>query len=134
MKKIIYSKLNARQQETYNFQKVTAIFADYGYTTIKLSDDWMGADFIALNFNGKEFLRVQLKGRVTFERKYLNKDLFICFQDKLNNNWYLYPHDKMLKKILPIIKNSDSWKVHGSYSFPSMSVNLKKILMSYIIE
>jgi hypothetical protein len=134
MKKIIYSKLNARQQETYNFQKVTAIFADYGYTTIKLSDDWMGADFIALNFNGKEFLRVQLKGRVTFERKYLNKDLFICFQDKLDNNWYLYPHDKMLKKILPIIKNSDSWKVHGSYSFPSMSVNLKKILMSYIIE
>lgn len=118
-----------------HFTEFKRIFKEeYGYTTIKLSDDWMGADFIALNFNGKEFLRVQLKGRVTFERKYLNKDLFICFQDKLNNNWYLYPHDKMLKKILPIIKNSDSWKVHGSYSFPSMSVNLKKILMSYIIE
>lgn len=133
MKKIKYEKLNARQQEIYNFQKVTAIFADYGFTTIKLSDDWMGADFIALNFNGKEFLRVQLKGRSTFDRKYLKKDLFICFQDKLNNNWYLYPHDKCLNKILPIIKNSESWNIHGSYSFPVLSVNLKKILSPYII-
>ncbi len=134
MKKISYNKLNARQKEIYNFQKVTAIFADYGYTTIKLSDDWMGADFIALNFNGKEFLRVQLKGRATFERKYLKKDLYICFQDKQNDNWYLYPHDKVLKKILPTIKNSHSWKVAGAYSFPILSVNLKNILSIYILK
>ena len=43
--KIDYSKLNARQQENYNFQKVSGVLADYGYTCIKLSDDWNGADF-----------------------------------------------------------------------------------------
>ena len=49
--KIKYEDLNARQKETYNFQIVSALFADYGYTTIKLSDDWLGADFIAINFS-----------------------------------------------------------------------------------
>jgi hypothetical protein len=39
--RIEYRKLNARQKETYNFQKVSAIFADYGFATIKLNDDFI---------------------------------------------------------------------------------------------
>jgi hypothetical protein len=60
-KKIIYSELNARQKESYNFQKVSAIFADYGFSTIRLSDDWQGADFIAQHIDNQVFLKVQLK-------------------------------------------------------------------------
>ena len=55
-KKILYSKLNARQQENYNYQKASAILADYGFNTLRLSDDWQGADFIAIHINGKDFL------------------------------------------------------------------------------
>ena len=47
LQKITYADLNSRQRENYNFQKVSALFADYGFTTMRLSDDWQGADFIA---------------------------------------------------------------------------------------
>jgi hypothetical protein len=44
---IKYEELNARQQEAFNLQKVSAVLADYGFVTIPLSSDWGGADFIA---------------------------------------------------------------------------------------
>ena len=76
--KIKYKDLNGRQKEIYNFQKVSSVLADYGYTTIKLDDDWMGADFIALHVDGLRYLKVQLKGKLTFDNKYIGKDIFIC--------------------------------------------------------
>ena len=44
---INYAELNSRQKEAYNFQKLAAALADYGFNCIKLSDDWQGADFLA---------------------------------------------------------------------------------------
>ena len=32
---INYNELNARQQESFNFQKVPAVLADFGYFTMK---------------------------------------------------------------------------------------------------
>ena len=77
--KIIYKELSPRQQESYNFQTVSAILAEYGYSTIRLNDDWQGADFIAQHNDG-EFLKVQLKGRLTLSKKYKTKDIYICFR------------------------------------------------------
>lgn len=57
--RVTYDSLNARQQEAYNFQKVSAVLADYGFVTIRLTSDWQGADFIAQHKDG-EFLKVQL--------------------------------------------------------------------------
>ena len=74
-----YKKLNSRQQEAYNFQKVSAVLADYGFVTIRLSSDWRGADFIAQHVDGLTFLKVQLKGRLSFDKKYHGRDLYICF-------------------------------------------------------
>ena len=45
LEKIKYKDLTPRQQEQYNFQKVAAKLADYGFNCIKLTDDWHGADF-----------------------------------------------------------------------------------------
>lgn len=97
-KRINHSKLNARQQESFNFQKVSAALADFGYSTMKLSDDWAGADFIAIHFKNKPILKIQLKGSITFSTKYLYKDLFICFEDKRTSTWYLFPHGKLCEK------------------------------------
>ena len=131
MQKIKYEKLNARQKEIYNFQKVSAIFADFGYTTVKLSDDWLGADFIAISFNSTDYLRVQLKGRLSFYKKYQNKDIFICFNDRANNQWYLYPHDKALKNFSEI---SNYVKEHDGWSSNLLSKDQKEKLKSYIFE
>ena len=45
LQRINYSELNARQKEIYNFQKLAAILADYGFNCIKMSDDWQGRRF-----------------------------------------------------------------------------------------
>ena len=95
LEKVKYSDLNARQKENFNFQKVSAVLADYGFVTLRLSDDWQGADFIALHTSGN-VLRVQLKSRLTFDKKYSDKGLYVAFGD--GDAWYLYPHDELLAK------------------------------------
>lgn len=37
--RVAYSNLNSRQQENYNFQKVAARMADYGFNCMRLADD-----------------------------------------------------------------------------------------------
>jgi len=132
MTRVNYNELNSRQQENYNFQKVSAILADYGFVTMRLTDDWQGADFIAQHINGETFLKVQLKGRLTFEWKYLEKDIYIAFQNK--GVWYLFPHDELLKKVLreTNIANTKSW-ASGGYSFPYLTVKLGELLKPYRI-
>jgi len=66
--KIKYSELNSKAKEMYNFQNVSAKFADYGFTTMWLHNDWQGADFIAVHVDGVTDLKVQLKGRLSFSQ------------------------------------------------------------------
>ena len=131
--RISYAALNARQQENYNFQKISAVLADFGFTTIRLSDDWNGADFLALH-RGGETLKVQLKGRLCFHEKYRGKELWVCFPD--GADWYIYPHDKLLENILDStnVATTSSWKDHGGYSFPGLSAQMKSMLVPYRLE
>jgi len=126
-KRIVYRDLNSRQQEAFNFQKVSAVLADYGFITIRLSSDWGGADFIAQHCDG-EFLKVQLKGRLTFDKKYEGRDLHVCFPD--GDEWFLYPHDTLLREVLNSsnIGTTESWKVNGGYSFPHLSERMRQML------
>jgi hypothetical protein len=126
--RVSYSNLNAKQKENYNFQKVSGILADYGFVTLRLNDDWQGADFIAQHINGELFLKVQLKGRLTIDKKYLGKNLFICFPYR--DEWYLYPHDEVVSLLLETsnIGNTDSWVQFGLYTIPGVS----KVLLPYL--
>jgi hypothetical protein len=130
---IKYADLNSRQKEAYNFQKVSALLAEFGYSTIRLTDDWNGADFIAQNNDGKTFLKVQLKGRLCFYEKYSDKELYLCFRD--GENWYFYPHDELRNKVLDLglMKGSTSWDEKEGYSFPHLSKQLKELLKPYLI-
>lgn len=132
MKKIEYSRLNARQQENFNIQKLSAVLADYGFVTFRLSDDWGGADLIALHISG-EVLRVQLKSRLTFDRKYEGKGLYVAFADA--GAWYLYPHDELLATILAgsTVGLTRSWNESSFYHYPRMSRQLRGVLERYRI-
>ena len=131
---IHYSKLNSRQQETYNFHKVAGILADYGFTSIRLSDDWEGADFIAQHIDGSSFLKVQLKGRLSFNKKYLGKDLWICFIHE--NQVILYPHDLALEKFSGEgrITNTAAWHDGGSYHFPYLGKEVLALIEEFRIR
>ncbi len=107
--------------------------ADYGFVTIKLSDDWQGADFIAQHIDGEKFLKIQLKGRLYFAKKYIGKNLYIAFF--LKENWYLCPHDEVLDLVIALgdFRNTKSWEKGGAYSFPAPSQELYKALENYKI-
>lgn len=132
LKRIKYSELNARQKENFNFQKVSAVLADFGFVTLRLTDDWQGADFIAQHIDGEQFLKVQLKGRLTFDRKYIGKDLCVAFHYK--GEWYLYPHDELLDVVLEntqTMAGTESWDSRGLYSFGTLSELLRQLLEPY---
>ncbi len=121
MQRIEYKNLNSKQKETYNYHKLSAVLADYGYFTMRVSDDWQSADFIAMHCINKSFIKVQLKSRLSFSKKYIKKDLYIAFEDKKNNAYYLYPHDKLLMKICDNKVNNIAWDKNGDYSTPLLS-------------
>lgn len=130
--KIDYKKLNSRQQENYNFQKIAAVLADYGYSCIWLNDDWQGADFIANHINGMDFLKVQLKGRLTINKKYIGKDIYIVFRH--GNDMYMYPHDEvkeLIFKELPRTEARDSWNTGGGFTWRGLSKKLEVLLANY---
>lgn len=133
LKRIEYKNLKARQKENFNYQKVSAILADYGFVTLRLTDDWQGADFIAQHVDGKRFLRVQLKSRLTFRKEYQHKELYIAFGE--GGEWYLYPHDDLLQQVLSrdMMRETNSWKRKGGYSFPRIPKQLHALLEQHRI-
>ncbi|HPD56579.1 MAG TPA: hypothetical protein P5294_01420 [Smithellaceae bacterium] len=129
--KIEYKNLNAKQQEIYNFQKIAAVLADYGFNCIKLSDDWQGADFIAYHKDGNETLKVQLKGRVNIDKKYLGKGLYVAFP--VNGFWYLVEHDMLVEIIGKTTNwlNTPSWIQSNHYHSAAPSRELLEHLSKY---
>lgn len=132
--KIEYKALNAKQQENYNMLKLGAVIADYGFDLIRLNDDWQGADFIANHIDGSTYLKVQLKGRLTIDKKYVEKDLYIAFRN--GEDWYLYPHDELIEKLntYGIALHTSSWTERGHYSWPNLSSRLEELIEPYKLQ
>jgi hypothetical protein len=119
--RVRYDSLNARQKELFNYQKIAATLADFGFNCIKLTDDWQGADFLAYHVSGTTTLKVQLKSRLTIQRKYCDKGIWMAFPHK--SVWYLIEHDRLVDKIREHTDwlASTSWKEGKGYS--SVSIN-----------
>jgi len=128
--KIEYSELNSKAKEMYNFQKVSAKLADYGFTTMWLSNDWQGADFIGVHADGVTDIKVQLKGRLSFSQKYIGKNIYMCFISE--DNVYLYPHDEVLNKLEHRISDKTYVKT-GSWSTPKLTKQNKELLKEYLL-
>ena len=75
LSKVTYENLNAKQKENFNYHKVAAALADYGYDSMRLNNDWQGADFIAVK--NDEMLKVQLKGRFTSQIKNIKVKIYM---------------------------------------------------------
>ena len=120
--KVDYRRLNAKQKELFNFQKLAGRLAGYGFNCIKLADDWQGADFLAYHINGTTTLRVQLKSRLTIDKKYDGRDIWIAFPHK--DDWYLIHHDRLVKKVEEHTDwlDSLSWK-KPPHRYSSTSIN-----------
>lgn len=131
LSKIDYTALNSKQQEIFNFQKVAARLADYGFNCIKLADDWHGADFLAYHKDGEDTLKVQLKGRLLVNKAYLGKGLYMTFP--LDGDWYLAPHDEIVAflEAQTSYLDSSSWAERGVYHFPRPNQAVRDWLAPY---
>lgn len=131
--RIEYKNLNNRQKENFNFQKVASKLAEYGFNCMWLNDDWQGADFIACHIDGNNFIKVQLKGRLTFDKKYNGKEIYIAFNQ--DGKWYVYPHDQLQRKIIKngLMSGSKAWKEKGSYHWLKLSIQLTELMSEYAI-
>ncbi|PLX45961.1 MAG: hypothetical protein C0605_00095 [Hyphomicrobiales bacterium] len=134
--RINYKELNSRQQENYNFQKVAGRLADYGFNCLRLTDDWQGADFIACHIDGETFLKIQLKGRLVIDKKYIGKNIFIAFFH--DENCYVYPHDEFLDALtdlgkLGVCGSSGLWEAKGIRSWPQPPSWAIQLLFEYKI-
>jgi len=113
LNRVNYKELNAKQKENYNFHKVAAALAEYGYNSMRLNDDWQGADFIAVK--GDDMLKIQLKGRFTVEKKYIGKTIYISFIE--DGKIKIYKHDEAVNLLPEKTKNTISWAKRGGYSW-----------------
>ena len=140
IQRVDYASLNDRQKEHYNFAKVAGFLCEYGFHAIRLSDDWNGADFLALHKDKEITLKVQLKSSCTIYKKYQDKDIYLAFpaitNGKDEKKWYLLSHD-LLIYIVGIHTNAletSSWKQEGLYRFPSLPQTLGIALQHFRID
>ena len=131
---ISYKELNSRQREIYNFHKVAALLAEYGFNCIKLSDDWQGADFLADHKDGKDTLKVQLKSRLTIDKKYTGKGLYIAFP--MQGSWCLVEHDALVELVREHTNwlNTESWREKGLYHSDAPNAVLLRSLADHLLK
>jgi hypothetical protein len=129
--KIEYKHLKPKQQEIYNFQKISGLLAEYGFNCIKLADDWQGADFLAYHKDGKETLKVQLKGRLTIDKKYQSQNIYIAFP--INSDWYLVEHDKLVNLAQQHTSwlNTQAWIKNNCYHSKNPNKQLLNVLAQF---
>ena len=107
-----YEQLNAKQKEQYNFHFASQKLMENGYDIVWLSNDWLGADFLAVR--EEETLKIQLKGRFTVDKKYIGKDLWVAFIE--DGKIKLYKHDLAVSMLTDNVKSSVSWQ-KGTYTW-----------------
>ena len=125
---IEYSSLKAKAQENYNFLKMAAILADYGYNCLWLNDDWNGADCIAIHIDGISDFKIQLKGGISFAQKYRGKNLFIAFFEL--GDLYIYPHDVVLDQVKSVISDQ-TWLAKDTYFQTKITKKFSETIAPY---
>jgi hypothetical protein len=80
---------------------------------------------------------VQLKSRLTFDKKYIGKKLYISFRvhDGERDSWFMYDHDELLAKLIEEgqIEGTKTWELEKPYHFPFLSTRMKELLETYRI-
>jgi hypothetical protein len=134
LKKVEYTELNSKQKEIFNFQKVAGVLADYGFNCIKLADDWLGADFLAYHKDENETLRVQLKSRLTIDKKYIGKELHMAFP--ILGGWCLIEHDELVSLVGLHTNwlNTESWHSRGQYHSAAPGQKLAEAISANIVK
>ena len=82
-----------------------------------------------------QLVEVQVKTRVSIERRYVGKSMHMCFPIAKDDEerWYLIPHDKLVKIVGTQTNwlNTRSWTTDGAYHSQSPSRQLMEGLADF---
>lgn len=84
--------------EQINYSRLSNYLINCGYLPQWLNFDSEGADFVIFSYDQTKIYKIQLKSRVTLDREYYGKGLYIAFpQDETKplSNWVIVDHDQM---------------------------------------
>ena len=138
--------LHGKQKEVFNFQKISAVLADYGFECQWLMSDYNGADFLAHHLLKSTVLKVQMKSTLTISKRYIDKGLWIAWPSPTTNemmrkkqtfsrqDWFLAKHDELIaviEEVMPRTLETVSWRKEGNYHFPAPSKKLMARLAEY---
>ena len=133
---IEYENLSNKEQESFNSVHLMREMSKWGYLdSTKINGDKHGADLLFYRAQDADVKKIQLKGRATFDKKYEGKNLYVAFQDKRKNEWYVYPHDVIVNQAIHTSSwaLSKSWKEEGGYSWNNIPAWLEDILKPWKI-
>ena len=137
IRRVEYDELNARQKNIFNFQKVSGLFADYGFNCIKLSDDWRGTDFLAFHSDEVITLKIRLQTSLAIDRRCMNKNLYLCFPvaNAVGRTWYLIYHDELVGIIGRVTSwsNMRSWHDEGKYCAETPSGEILDSISGFVL-
>ena len=82
-----------------------------------------------------QLVEVQVKTRVSIERRYVGKSMYMCFPIAKDDEerWYLIPHDKLVKIVGTRSNwlNTRSWTTDGAYHSQNPSRQLMEGLAEF---
>jgi hypothetical protein len=117
---IVYDCLGSKEQESFNASQLKSVMANWGYLeAFNINGDKWGADIIFYRSSDGDVLKVQLKGRPVLDKHYIGKEIYIAFEDKSSETWYVYNHDEIMEQVLESgrLVGTKSWDSRGGWSW-----------------
>ena len=116
------SRYRSQIREVINRNIVVSLALEQGFNAFLPVYDG-GVDFILYHEKNNIVRKVQLKGRWMIDKKYVGRDIWVAFP--IGSDWYLMPHDEMLKFAeADGVAQTASWIEGGAYSRPRPSVEV----------
>ena len=126
------NRYKSQVREVINRNSLVSLALSMGFNAFLPVYDG-GVDFILYNEHTGDVRKVQLKGRWTIEKKYLNRDIWIAFHN--NGRWYLAPHDEMASMAVDYgFTATSSWISGGAYSCPRLSKQMLNDMIKFRFE
>lgn len=131
--RIDLSQMSPSEVRKYNYNKVTAALSDYGFSTELLPEGQFVWDFVATQEHTGKKIKVLIRPQMTLEKKFLGKDIYICFLE--GSNWYIYPHDQHYEhvRITSNLMDTSSWKKEGTFTVSKLSAQNKLAIAPFKI-
>jgi hypothetical protein len=124
----VASRYRSQVREVINRNTVTSLALAQGFNVFLPVYDG-GVDFILYRESDALLRKVQLKSRWTIGKKYIDREIWIAFP--VDDDWYLVPHDELVRNAPAGILKSVSWTQNGGYSRRRLPAGLVEQYASY---